>query len=159
MFIPSRDDIVRIHRAVMEACGENSREYDGFDQDRLDKHLELAIVFLDDNADAIETAVKLSCQVARSQAFLTGTVGTALVLAAMVLDLNRVALPDRWTDYAELLEAAANRTLSLGEAGDQLRKWLRQAVADKADAARVAALPAWARSLSTLEDNLEEGDT
>jgi prophage maintenance system killer protein len=109
--------------------GEESREYDGLTLHKLDRHLELASYVIGDENDAGDVAASLALQLARSSAFHTGTLRTALVACAMLFELNHARPPADWMACVDLLEDAGYRVPNLGKAHQQLQDFFTRAAA------------------------------
>ena len=95
------DEITRCHEVAMAACGDNATRLGADAAARLKRLLQLAA--MRDADGALVTVAATVVALVRSQAYETGNLRTALVLAAVMLQRYGLQPPRDWVEVAEAL--------------------------------------------------------
>jgi hypothetical protein len=94
------DELSRIHESAMVACGDGAIRFGDRDAARLKFHLDLAAL-RELEGKPLEALAATVVAVLRAEAFETGNLRTALLLAAVLLDRSALTPPGDWMRVAD----------------------------------------------------------
>lgn len=124
IFYPEIAHVIELHHQVMERTGTRSQGV------RAPNELESAIARPRmaahyANADIIRQATVLAIGLSQNQPFVDGNKRTAYAVSDSFLRVNGYTYDGAPVEFAEQLEAVAERTGTLAEAADTFERWLR----------------------------------
>ena len=120
-------DVIEIHLRFMEHTGARSSGSRGPDE-RESAVFRPRIAAFRDGADLIRRATLLAVAISQNQPFVDGNKRTTLAAADAFLRLNGYRTTGEGVEFAQQLEAMAERTDSLEAATDRFETWLRSNV-------------------------------
>jgi len=124
----SVDDLLLIHRAAVKDLGQPVDEIGSREIVRLERILEDADFSYPD--DPVGLAADIAVQLALHSLFPVGNYRTAVMAAAVIVDVAGCKLPAAWDELADLLMQYHGPGTSPGSLSNQVADWLRQQGAD-----------------------------
>jgi prophage maintenance system killer protein len=120
----SVDDLLLIHRAAVGDLGQPVDEIGSREMARLERILEDADFSYPD--DPVGLAADIAVQLALHLLFPIGNYRTAVLAAAVIVDVAGCKLPTPWDEIADLLLQFDGPGTSPGSLSHQVAEWLRQ---------------------------------